>query len=571
MTDADATRHAETPVQPNESRSQQQRRKAQRLQERTGITLVLLAAMLLEVVPVMVWLLFIAAAGNGSSSAPLLPFWWLVVVVLGAWAVAAALRRTPAAAEGRRSAVISSALKIAVVVGWGLTVVISLLLSPAAYRGTPIERLMPTIATDFNSGSDHIGAIIGLALFAAYLWWRGMLLGRLSLTQHRLYIRFIAGLVAIVVAIACAAALSSQSRQTLGGILAFLLPIEVFVGLVGLSLARLLDALDDQRRRRLRGQSGDSPTLTVTRSWIVAAFGISGGVVLVTLLLTLLVSYGSVQAIAQALQPIGDAIMTAISWILYAFAFLLFLLLNPLISWLKSVGQSAQPQPQPTPNPGSKPPATPHAQPLNGLPAEWLLVGRWVLLALFIAIIVLALIRVLRRFGEWNRPQEFEEERESLDGASLLGRQLRDLARRLLPRRHAPAPPLEPLPAGSVRLLYREALQAAMKAGYARAPAETPDEYAARLRVEVSVPSNSAALVAPDIRDSDAGQAFSILTEAYDAARYGKPVGREAAEVASPAVTSAQHTVLSWLRALKARRDGAASESVSHSNQVDGQ
>lgn len=574
-TDTETIGRAEPPTQtdkhgPPELAQQtiQQRRKMQRIQERTGIALVLCAAIFLEVLPVMVWLLFIAA-GSGASAAPLLPFWWLLIVVLGAWSVAATLRRAPA--EGRRGAAISNALKIAIVIGWSLTAAISLLLSPAAYRGIDMTRLLPTVAADFYSGSVHVGTVIGLALFAGYLWWRGLLLGRLPLTQPRLYIRFIVGLVAIVAAIAGAASIRGQSRQTLGGILAFLLPIEAFVGLVGLSLAHLLDALDDQRRRRLRGQSEDGPSLTVTRSWIVTAFGISSGVVVVALVLALLVSYDSIQALAQALQPVGNAIMAGISWILYAFAYLLFLLLNPLIDWLHDRAQSVHPQPQPTPNPGAKPPVNPHTQPINGLPTEWLIVGRWVLLVLFITVIVMALIRVLRRFGEWNHPQEFDEERESLDGASLLRRQLRDLARRLLPHRRAASAPLEPLPTGSVRLLYREALQAAVHVGYARAPSETPDEYAARLRAEASATNGPTASIAPN---SDAGEALNILTEAYDIARYGKPAdkeAKEASESASSAVATAQRTVLSWLHALEARHDEAASGSASRPNQRDRQ
>ena len=545
----------ELPTQTDRYRLQEQthqRRKLPRIQERTGITLVLLGAIILEVLPVTVWLLFFAV-GSGTPDAPLLPFWWLFFVVLSAWSVAAMLRRTPT--EGRRGALISVVLKMALVVGWALTVVISLPLSPAAYLGTPLTLLPTTIAADLDAGSVHIGAGIGLALFAAYLWWRGLLLGRLPLSQHRLYIRFVAGLVAIILAIACAAALSSQSRQALGGMLAFLLPMEVFIALVGLSLAHLLDALEDQRRRRLHGQSENGPSLTVTRSWIVTAFGISGGVVVVALILALLVSYNSVQALAQALQPVGNAIMAAITWVIYAFAFLLFLLLNPVISWLHDQAQSVHPEPQPTPNPGAKPPVNPHAQPISGLPTEWLIVGRWVLLAVIVALIVLVLLRVLRRFREWNHLQEFEEERESLDGANLLRRQLRDLARRLWPRHRAASTRLESLPHGSVRLLYREALQIAAQAGYARVPSETPDEYAARLQVEANATHGSTMVDMPD-SDDDAVQALDTLTEAYDVARYGKSIDREDAELASSAVAVAQRTVLTWLRALSARKEG---------------
>ena len=345
------------------------RQQMQRMQERAGVALVLLAAVILEALPVTVWLLFLAAA-NGVPDDPALPFWWMCLLILGAWGLADALRRAPS--EGTRAPVRATALKIAVGVGWALTVAASLLLSPATYFGVPMDRLLPTIATDLETGSDHVGVAVALAVLVAYLWWRGLLLGRLPLTQHRLYSRFIAGLAAIVLAIASAAAVSGPSRHTLGGMLAFLLPVDVFIGLVGLSLAHLLDALEEQRRRRLRGQAAGGPMLVVTRAWIVTALGISGGVVVIALLLALLVSYDSVQALAQALQPLGDAIMTVLTWIIEAVAFLLFLLLNPLVSWLHDQAQSVHPQPQPTPNPGTKPPVNPHPQPVVALPAEWL-------------------------------------------------------------------------------------------------------------------------------------------------------------------------------------------------------
>ena len=119
MIGAPNMRHTEPPAPVHaDHRSREQMQQMQRIQERTGIALVLLAAIILEALPVTVWLLFVASA-NGASDAPALPFWWLFIVVLGAWGVAAALRRTPA--EGRRGTVISTGLKIAVALGWVLT------------------------------------------------------------------------------------------------------------------------------------------------------------------------------------------------------------------------------------------------------------------------------------------------------------------------------------------------------------------------------------------------------------------------------------------------------------------
>jgi hypothetical protein len=66
-----------------------------------------------------------------------------------------------------------------------------------------------------------------------------------------------------------------------------------------------------------------------------------------------------------------------------------------------------------------------------------------------------------------------------------------------------------------VRFLYREFLEAASRQGLAKAAAETPDEYGARLRA-------SPRLAEQGTRGGDDSAALDVLSEAYNTTRYAE-------------------------------------------------
>ena len=181
--------------------------------------------------------------------------------------------------------------------------------------------------------------------------------------------------------------------------------------------------------------------------------------------------------------------------------------------------------------------------------AQWLLVGRWVLLAVLLVVAATALVSMLRRFVEVRRVWEFEEERESLDAANILGMQVRQLLDGLR-NRGASEPASEALASGTVRRAYRDVLAAASQAGVRRRQQETPDEFAQRLRRHVSDQPASAGI------PPEADLALATLTEAYDAARYDEHL-QDA--VAVPVVVAAQTVLLRWLRSY-AQTNGEADE-----------
>ncbi|HLJ80484.1 MAG TPA: DUF4129 domain-containing protein [Ktedonobacterales bacterium] len=526
--------------------SERQSHRVSRRQERSARLVELLMAVALEALPATAWLLVFAAIA-GTVGAVALPFWWIVIVLLAGWGVAALLRRLPPAERG--SDLAPRGVKLLAVAGWIVTVLISLALSPAAYLGTPPHEWLAAISADLLNGTGRLGADVGLAFLVAYLWWRGLLLGRLPLTRDRIYIRFLWGLAAVVLAIVGSAALQGNMRTAVAAALALLLPAEVFAGLVGIALAQLIDSQEERsaRRRRVGQDQTNAPRSTITRAWLVSALGISGGIVLSALVLALIVSYNGLRELAALLQPLANALGTVIAWLIEGLAFLLFLLLNGPITWIKDHVQSS-PHNQNTPPASTRPRAptfTPHT-----LPHAWLVAGSWVLIALGLALLAVLLMLVLRRFQEWRQQPEYEEERETMDVAAALGRQLRGLLAGLRGRHAVAGVELEPLPEGSVRLLYREMLEQASAAGYARRPSETPDEYAQRLRTVTRQEMSHLTLPPGLPGPPDFDESLAALTDAYDPARYRRaqpPAGDN--DKATPPVVAAYHAVLAWLAA----------------------
>jgi hypothetical protein len=489
-----------------------------RRQERTMGAFVVLAAVLLETLPVTAWLLLVSAV-NGTPAAAPLPIWWIATIILIAWAVGAMLRAEPSDGPQREGTPVGVRLFIGAV--WVLAVAASLLISPAA------------------SGGVGTAPVLGIMVLVAYLSWRGLLLGNRPLRQERLNVRFLWGLAAIVLAILTAGTLHGTARSITEGSLALLLEFDVFVALAGIALAHLMDTIQEHRERRLRARGDAGAALAVSRTWILTSLAVSAVVVLLALALSLLVSYDTVQGVASLLRPVWELILTVLGWLVRLLAFLLFLLFDPIVSWVRSLTHPLTPQSTPAP---VRPPAKPRTETPLSVPDAWLAAGQWALYVIVAVAAVSLLVLVLRRVRELRKSQEFEEVREGLDASAILGNQLRALLDRLRRPVSTPAVPAEDLAAGSVRLLYREVLASASQMGLRRRTHETPDEYARRLQRDAL--GHAAAGTAPGA-PAEADRALATLTEAYDEARYDEPPHEQ---VAPPAVAAAQASLLRWLR-----------------------
>lgn len=478
-----------------------------------------MCVLLLELLPVQALLLVSTAASNVLiGSEPISPL-INAVLLAAAWAVGAALRGTP----------VSSAVAIVAPCCVAACALV-LLTSPSAYAGSanPVGDLL----ADLGSATPRVFADAGLVAVALFIGWRGYVAGSELPSSGAVGRSFKLGLGVVLLAVACAALIHNGQQGPLLGALALILPVEVYVGLVAGALARI-------HRERLRN---DVVAAGTEGSWLGMALGLSGVLVCATLVLSLVINYGSVGALLSYLGPLGDAINAAVSAITTLIGLLLYLLLNPVLQGLK--GKGGQPSATPPQGVPTCPPGTPvakciHAQ--HTVPPEWLHAAVVVAQVLVVLMVIAVALWLLRRLIAGRRllapPMgAVEEERESLDASSLLGAQLRALFAGL---RRPPAA-RDPLTPGTMRYLYRDVLRAAARAGVARAPAETPDEFAARAAWN-ALPANGAAPSA----EGD----IATLSEAYDAARYAE---REPGPEALPPLRAATRRITDVLR--RARR-----------------
>lgn len=501
--------------------------------ERAAQVTVVAAAVLLELLPLLAWLLIFAAATGPDPLRQLpLPVSWMFVLLCAGWAVGWLGQRP---AESRAAQALP---RVLLFTGIAVTWLASLILTPAIDGSALLAAPVQSIAGP--SG----GAAFGLLPLVVYLWWRGLLLGQTRVTRERLYTRLLWGIVAIVIPLMVVNVTIVGARATLNGVYVILLPVDIFVGLVGIALARLLDTVEEHRERRRRAGGEDFSGQLVTRAWLLTALGTSLITVLLALALAAVVSYDTVHALALLLAPVVSAAADVLGWLARGIAWLLFILLDGPVSWLKGTVQ-----PILTPTPGVRPPDqahTPVPQPLT-VPDGFVLAGKIALIALIVAIAAVVLLVAMRHFEQIRREDDFIEVREAVEGGFGLG--LREMfARRRRGRERGPAE--ESLAVGSVRQRYREVLRAARSATLGRADAETPREYAARLSAQLAEASES----------TTSGEDLATLTAAYDDARYG-PAAPNAPDMPAPqpvagAATRLTHTLHEAARRLTSARDG---------------
>lgn len=448
-------------------------------------------AAILEVLPISIWLQAGAAFSTGSPSQALAPFWLLLLTILSAQWLARAMRQQPAS-----SAVVAAVPLLVVLCAIGLIV------SPLIYGNVPGEpfSFLGALASDLFHGSGRLNAVFWMTVLLGYVWWRGLRAGRGEPTLDGLLTLFKFSFAAVVAGVIFAVLAQGFGRVELTGRLAVLLPLEVFVALVTLALARAV-AQPVTGAVAAEHASDDRP-------WLSLSLLLAGGVVGAALLLSLILSFDTLQAALYSLGPVGAALYAGISWLIYGLSFVLFWIFSGPINYIRSLGgQSKLHVPTPPPPPKNAC-STPNCLPTSLPPAQGIVV------AIFLALVLIALIalvayfvyRTLRALRGQSRPDEVWEEREALDGDPL-----RDLLAGL--RRRGPRRVAEDTPGDGVRRVYRDVLDAAAATGVGRRPNETPDEYERRL---------AESLPAAPARQGTTVAEVETLTAAYDRARYGE-------------------------------------------------
>ena len=380
-----------------------------------------------------------------------------------------------------------------------------------------------------HSGADLLAALLTLAA-ATYLWLRGVLDGQRALNGDDIRGAVTGGVVALAL---CLGVASLDARGVPAG-MGKLVLLFFGTGMVALAVSGLQLASGS----RLRAEEG---RISRSRYWLAS-------VILLTLtLLGLSVALSAIVApatIAEALKwasALLDILGRGLYLLFYAFSYLLFLILVPLIGLLRallSAGAPVEPQPMPDlqqqfrnlpTNAAALPPAL-----ANGL--------RWGGLAILVLGIGALFALALRRFWH-DQGEEIEETREIVFSRTLLQTQLSSLWHKWLQGLHravAHAAPYLPLDSEmpsrrAIRAIYQDLLAAMTRQGQARARYQTPTEYQHTLAQ--SLPGSE--------------EMVSAITTGYLEARYASE---------PPSEGTVQRVRLAWDR-LKAWLDQQSPES----------
>ena len=479
------------------------------------LTALIVMVALIELLPVQAWLMTLAAYQTGDARLTAAPF-WLVALTLAVFGVG-----------GRLTAQSSGAIRV------GAGIVIGAVVFTGAL-------LWPSGAFAISDPANKPLAFIGLAALVAYLGWRGVSAGAtipFAVAFDRFRRIFTFGLAAMVGAITISIAAPDSARAPLIGALGLFLPIEVFAGLLALAISKAAF----QRANAF----GAETALPDETRWLGMAVGLATLVIVVALVISVIVSFQTVSSALLQLGPVGVFLNTALTWAINVFAYILYLIFNIPITDLKNQHFPFTPPRklhQACVQRTSR--TTPHLArgqvycPPNHSPISPLFIDALVgvlsaIIAVVIVIAVIFLVREMARLLSQRRrgkaANDADEEREDLDARNLLGAQLRELlgARRPRPRAE------EPLPQGSVRWLYREALRAAAGRGVTRAADETPDEFAARLApiIGALAPAtrNARTPATGGAAQGESQADFAELSDAYNRARYddAEPAGAQ--------------------------------------------
>lgn len=362
--------------------------------------------------------------------------------------------------------------------------------------------------------AGHMSPLVGGLVFGVYLLWRGMSIGRETLTFDGLYPKFLVGLVALVVLFVLWR--GSPGVQESGSALGStgLYVVAYFsTGLLGLALLNLAAI----RQETLRHEDASAPPsrlwLTLTLVVVLAILAVAIGVV----------SIFSLDLMAVLLHPLS----VLARWIVMAlFIGIVYLVGFPaaglvyILRFLVSIfGRGPLPRPLDPPDPAEVKEKV-EKEGAGIIPPEVIMVIEWTLVALVVAGVVYLLARTLFRYRRGRVDEGVEQISESLwswremtsDLLALLARLLRWLVPLKGQRSKASAPPAAAMVDDEddgriflVRELYQGLLWEGGRAGSPRQSAATPYEYQRTLERRLPPPAEE----------------LEAITQAYVAERYG--------------------------------------------------
>ncbi len=454
------------------------------------------------------WLLALGAWMAPSYPLPVLPLWALFALLLGGRAAAQWMAaHTSTLRQARLRMALLSPLLLLLLIWW--------------QYGRPLA-LWDVRWLQLATGSPALWAVevapAVIAFFvAAGLWLRGVLDGGAPTDHEVISGAFITGSVAFALLLVGSHLAGAPLPD---GTQAWLL-VFLTAGMAALALAGL-------ERSRYAGGMAAAVQPRLSRYWLGSVALVTAGVLGLGLLLGALIAPETVVQAIGLLAPVVDLLMRVLLAVLYAAVYVLFLVLSPLIDWLRGLFANLQP-PEPLE-------AFAAAQPISpllvdqGTGASAALVEpvRWGVIVLVI-VAAAVLFALALRFFRAPESLDVEETRESILSRTLLDAQWRALWAKLRGQVGTVAGPDFLALAGEtparrqVRARY-QAFLAAMAARHQPRPrGATPAAYAAHLN-DLAVEERAA---------------VETLTTLYVAVRYGD---------ASPAPEQLAQDEVDWER-----------------------
>lgn len=461
--------------------------------------LIPLLVILLRVCWVWPWLEMVRHWLTPSNPTPIVPLWALLgLFVLSTAVTRSALRKTQSLSQAR-----------AWVSGVGLVVVMGVLWWQVAARQYPVwdVRWLRLLAYALSDWSVAIPPSFLTLLVAVGVWVRGVLDGQRPLLRDAVWGAFTTGTLALALLLVAGhydpdGLLPHSGRWLLGFFV---------VGLAALALSSLQLA-----RAVGRWGSQKNTQMNLNRYWLLSVAVVILAMVGVGLLLGAIVTPGLVANLLSWVGVVLNWLGVLVGYVFLAVAYVLFLVLTPLIEWLRSLMSNEPPEQEETAEAMNWQQQLEELrqQPQTQLSPEVIESLRWLWLLLLVVGIVVAIAIALKlmKFGDTENE---DESRESVFTRDMLKDQLASLWQSWMQRLQRPAQPDhdpylsltgEVENRRAIRSLYQALLSLAERRGLPRKPPQTPLDYGATL--ETAYPADTGA--------------WQTLTEAYMSARYAE-------------------------------------------------
>ena len=317
-----------------------------------------------------------------------------------------------------------------------------------------------------------------------YFWWRGISLGRSRLYFEDIYTSFLVQLTTLVLlVILWGFSFKNEAIQTLTSDIGIYIAGFFFFGLVALAVANLKIV---QERIKTKGESSKN----FGRRWLTIILSVIGGMVLLGIGFASIFSTQWIAALQRLLNSLLGAYAKAVEYMLYGVGFLvewIYYALKWIINLFTHGKQPEPPQPIDLTNPEKPKGKIPgHFSP------EVILIIKWALFVLVLAIVLFLIIRTIRR-SRSQTEEDLEEEQESLWSWSGFISDVITFFKMILQRFQRKA---KPVPSNvsvkwqpeedvkrrlSIREIYQHLLWQGARLRIPRESYETPSEYAGRL------------------------------------------------------------------------------------------